>query len=1649
MYRKWFPHLALAIALLASLLAGMLPVAGLAQSPEQPAPPGAGVQDALLAALAEEGATAGFFVVMAEQADLGPAYEIEDWQARGEFVYETLRETAARSQAPVIAYAQDRGLAYRSFLTNNAVYIEAGDLRAVDALARLPGVAQVRLPEVATVQPSQGQSPEASPDSFGWNLDSLDPTSDAYGMQAAQVWQQYGITGEGIVVANIDTGAYYQHVALDRQYRGNTTGSIGGPYEHDFSWYQPNYIPCGNGTFPCDSDYYGHGTGTIGIMTGETPDQSKQIGVAPGAKWISCMGCDDPPYCTEAALTACADWMVAPCPIGADPGDPACDPDKRPHVVNNSWGGGGCSTWYQPMVQAWTAAGIFPAFAAGNAGGCGTVASPGDLPESFGVAAHWTNGDNAYSGGPSCFYPTPTCDPDAHDIDPHVNAPTGGETAANSQATYSALGGTSGASPHVAGAVALLWSANPGLIGQIEATFTVLEQSANRDRPATFCGKPACAGTNDYPNYDFGWGYLDALAAVQMAGAGGLGELEGTVTEASPLEVPGDPLPDVAITAQRQGSLYSLQAQTGVSGYYSTTLPAGTYTVTADGPFHGPETVTGLSITTGTLSIQDFQLLPKGRLHGYVTEAEGGTPLEATVRTAEVDPVGTDPATGLYSIYLGQGSHDVIVEANNYASQTVPIDIVSGQEITQDFALVPALDVAPWPIQASVELSGTLDVSTVITNRTAAAYDMSLSHAAARAGDEGPILLVDDENLEENPAAFAIALSNLGYDYVTIDAQAFVSSTITELLNYGAVIYAGTAAAGAEQKQIIAYLDAGGRFLLADGSFTLYHQDSRLHRVYLQAIYDGLYEWAGPQTGLDIMAGLYPDISSAVVVYDSFAGPEGVGIFQAASSNFSGIRTARAGYRAIYLSFDLNRIGAREPGDADETAVVYPAMLWLLGYPVEAPWYSTDVSGGVVPANSSLTFASEFSTLPATGIDQPGEFYAQLHVEPAAVGEIYPRLDVPVQLTVLPRPTMGRLAGTITSDRPTGPMAAPVTIEDGGGGSWTTTSDWWTGGYGYWLDAGNYTVSIVADGYYTETAQVTITAGMTTTQDFAMILAAPEISVSPATMEEALSFGETATRTLQIGNSGPEKLVFDVNERDRGVTQLPMSLLEATPEGVDGARILFDAYHGGNATYYTELLGDLGALGATVDIWSSGYITASALAGYDILFIGDYLDVEYRFDELDAIDAFVRDGGGLFVTYECCDDTTAPRVTKMFDIVYIGEGGTGGTTHDIYPHPTTRGVGAIYIPSPQYLMTATVTGTAEIIVYDVGGDPALAVNEVGNGKVLVMPDDQLWDGVYDQADNTQLGRNIFGWLYGDVPWVASVPVSGTIATGEALTLTVTFDAGAVDEPAIYYGDLILPNNDPLAPSPAVSLTLTVEPAADQGRLMGTVTSDRPGGPLAADVLVEDGEGVTLTLYSLPSTGEYHRWLTGSVYTLTASATGYVTQTAAIEVPAGGSAVLDFELALDAPAATALPGAVEETVVWGMTATRRLTVGNTGLQDLDFDLVEEDLGWVPGIEQASPAFGFDYENDNFVTFPVDDPGNWTIVAPVPYESYDGGDFWWNDLNTIYVIKGSYLYTVDPATGEDDYLAHIGQPYPHRWTSLTIAEDGTLYGVTDYW
>jgi hypothetical protein len=80
----------------------------------------------VLHALASPGSTAHFIVFLEAQADLSAAYQIEDQDARGWYVYNALKEAAAHTQNAVIAVLTAAGAPVQSFWTANMIASEGG-----------------------------------------------------------------------------------------------------------------------------------------------------------------------------------------------------------------------------------------------------------------------------------------------------------------------------------------------------------------------------------------------------------------------------------------------------------------------------------------------------------------------------------------------------------------------------------------------------------------------------------------------------------------------------------------------------------------------------------------------------------------------------------------------------------------------------------------------------------------------------------------------------------------------------------------------------------------------------------------------------------------------------------------------------------------------------------------------------------------------------------------------------------------------------------------------------------------------------------------------------------------------------------------------------------------------------------------------------------------------------------------------------------------------------------------------------------------------------------------------------------------------------------------------------------------------------------
>ncbi|WP_084557033.1 S8 family serine peptidase [Hamadaea tsunoensis] len=378
------------------------------------------------------------FVVMKQQAPLsGLPLTTGSGPGRTErvsAVYHRLVDFANSTQADLRKQLDRFHLTYTPYYLVNGIAVDGGpEIRAW--LSRRDDVDRVLLDPVLRPLPAplpvdHGDLPR--PTGTQWNIAMVG---------APQAWQD-GVTGQGITVGTSDSGVDGRHEALASGFRGG-----------DDSWYDP----WEDSTFP--QDHNGHGTHTIATAVGRGG-----IGVAPGAQWVGCVNLDrnmgSPSYYLD-----CLQFMLAPFPHG---GDAFTDgrPDRAPNILTNSWGCPeleGCDARsLEPAIDALAAAGIAVVVAAGNSGPrCDSITDP-PAPYRSAITVAAVNRDKKVASFSSRGA--------AGSGKPDVAAPGEGVVSAFPGDTYAELDGTSMATPHVAGLIALLWSKDPALIGDLDGT---------------------------------------------------------------------------------------------------------------------------------------------------------------------------------------------------------------------------------------------------------------------------------------------------------------------------------------------------------------------------------------------------------------------------------------------------------------------------------------------------------------------------------------------------------------------------------------------------------------------------------------------------------------------------------------------------------------------------------------------------------------------------------------------------------------------------------------------------------------------------------------------------------------------------------------------------------------------------------------------------------------------------------------------------------------------------------------------------------------------------------------------------------------------------------------------------------------------------
>lgn len=318
-------------------------------------------------------------------------------------------------------------------------------------------------------------------------------------IEAPRVWNELGITGRDVVVAVIDTGLCITHPDIRNQLwvnpgeiPGNGKDDEGNGFIDDINGW--NFESNNNNV----GDTNGHGTHTAGTVGGDGTN-GQTTGVAPDCKVMVTKFFNS--FSGESSVWKSMQYAVD------NGGDVTTASLGWPHSV-----GPDRVTWRRNCENT-IAAGLVVVYAAGNEGGTpppDSVRTPGDVPSVLTIGATDCNDNIAgfSSRGPVTWQGIPPYN-DCVPFPPGCLKPTVSAVGvdvlslSNNCSGYATLSGTSMATPHVAGVVALMLEANPSL--DHDQVVQILEDTS------LDLGAPG-------PDNVFGAGRVNAFEAVSNAG---------------------------------------------------------------------------------------------------------------------------------------------------------------------------------------------------------------------------------------------------------------------------------------------------------------------------------------------------------------------------------------------------------------------------------------------------------------------------------------------------------------------------------------------------------------------------------------------------------------------------------------------------------------------------------------------------------------------------------------------------------------------------------------------------------------------------------------------------------------------------------------------------------------------------------------------------------------------------------------------------------------------------------------------------------------------------------------------------------------------------------------------------------------------------
>ena len=681
------------------------------------------------------------------------------------------------------------------------------------------------------------------------------------------------------------------------------------------------------------------------------------------------------------------------------------DPDDNPltddgaDVVNMSLGATGTYPQMIAPTDNMVAANVFPSFSIANSGpASNTTGSPGNVPSAYGVGA--TDSSDVIASFSSRG-------PVTWNNPPYVGTWTKPDISAPGVQIYSSIpggdwqwhgidfdwSGTSMAAPHVSGTVVLIRQANPSLT--VDQIKQILAQTAVDQ------GDPGM-------DNDYGWGRVNTFSVVSAA-VSGMGTLAGIISSSGG-GVVDNAMIKITDTGQK---VYSDQF-----GHYSVQVVAGNHTVEVSRfgyqTFTGPTTV--LSGQTTTLNITLTQL-PSGTIAGFVTDDETGAGIAANITVMfggkAVLTSSANPVTGEYNIVLPVGTYDLVFN--------------------------PPF---PYPLTTRTNVQ-------VFEN---AVTSLSVALKAAQ------VLIVDDDGGKSYQAYYEQAAAAAGRSYLTVTTP----PTAAQMALFESVVWLTgddytTTITAADETEIAAYLDGGGRLFLSGQDVGYDIHTSPFYANYLHAAYvqddvnlGGVLGVSTNPVGFDFAFDIkggdgannqaYPSEidpispAQAAFVYDpavpmsSAAGYGGMTKNQLESNGITSSGTAgltfdNGTYKLVYFAFGFEAIAT----SSTRSSLMDRILDWLQGYPeiAHTPLVDTEETENAYRVTAVIT-SDYFELDPASFavVYDVGGSPLSVHMTPTGVPDEYvgyipaQPLDTQVNYYII--------ASDIEGHTSTHPMGAPI-----------------------------------------------------------------------------------------------------------------------------------------------------------------------------------------------------------------------------------------------------------------------------------------------------------------------------------------------------------------------------------------------------------------------------------------------------------------------------------------------------------------------------------------------------------------------------------------------------------------------------------------------